>query len=243
MSKLNARAWRPMLIGCLILAATLSAGIGFHDATASANPTNSNVQTVNQTGQSFGVAWYTSTASTGSSITYGTSCASATKSVAELPSNGYSHLVNVQGGLNPNTTYYYKIVTNGTTDSNGGSCYTANTLASQAEPPTPATVYGVFETNNCSSPVSHGLVEVVIDQGSSGSSSETLATLTSSRGTWAIPFGVASMSDGTYETPAAGDTIDIQGFAPSSKVGGKDLAYNGKAQIFGPKTVCTQTYN
>ncbi|HZT96879.1 MAG TPA: fibronectin type III domain-containing protein [Chloroflexota bacterium] len=243
MSRIKKRIPRPLLVVSLVLATMLAAGLGFHQATANANSTNLNVQTVNQTGQSFGVAWYTTRATSGGSIDYGPTCATATHSVAEQPGNGYGHLVSVPGGLAPNTTYYYKIVSSGTVDSNGGTCYTAKTLPAQTLPPTPATIYGIFETNNCSTPVAGGLVEVSLDQGSSGSSSQTLATIASSTGTWAIPFGVAAMSDGTYESPAAGDTIEIHGIGPNGKTGEKDLAYNGKAQLIGPKTVCTFAYN
>jgi hypothetical protein len=129
-------------------------------------------------------------------------------------------------------------VVNGTV----GGCRSVTTLASQSVPPVPSAVYGRLRTNNCSTNVSGSLVEVAVNK-VGGSASLIYATITTNAGTWALPFGVAAMSNGTYASPALGDTIALTAVAPGNKSAAMNLSYNGKAQLVGPETLCTTTYS
>ena len=137
------------LVTLAILLALQTTG-GAQQVKATANPGDGAIQNVNLSDQGFGVAWTTLGSYTGSTVLYGTTCASATNRVSEVSGNGDVHLAAVSG-LKPNTKYYYKLDVNGVVDSNNGACYTATTFASQARPPVPAAVYGQARNASCGS--------------------------------------------------------------------------------------------
>ncbi len=198
---------------------------------------NANVQTVNVSDQSFTVYWTTPTAQTGSTILFGTSCASATRSVGEVPGNGYAHLVYSPGSLAANTTYYYKLVVGGVTDSNGGKCYSAKTYAPQTVPPPPATVGGYLRTGSaCSTPVTGAVVFVTVIH--NGVASAPLAVTSDSHGFYAIPFGDVTSASGQFVTKAKGDTIRIVAHGSAGKILGGSISYDGSSQVLHASNIC-----
>lgn len=195
---------------------------------------NTNIQVANLSDQSFGVTWDTASLDTGSSIQYGASCATATNTANEVPSNGYVHLANTPGGLAPNTRYFYKIVAGGVTDNNGGNCYQAQTFSPQAVPPQPETVYGVVGScTNCTGTLAGSLVMVTLTH--SGTVSAPLATIADSNGRWALPFADTTTTAGAYLPAAATDAIGFTGIVDGSHSGFGSVSYNGTAQLVGPE--------
>jgi hypothetical protein len=106
MNKLHSAGARALL-GLALVATATATGFGLYAASASTPVPVTGLQAVNLSAQSFGIAFQTAAAYTGSSLLYGTSCAATNTSASEVPSNGNSHLINVPGGLSAATTYYY----------------------------------------------------------------------------------------------------------------------------------------
>ena len=197
---------------------------------------NKNVQIVNLSDQSFGVIWTTPTVEKNSSMDYGTSCSAATTPVTEVSGNGRSHLVNSPGNLEANTTYYFKLVVGGVTDTNGGKCYQAHTFTQQTVPPAPAAALGFVKTAGCSAAQSGALVVLTLTYG--GKTSMPLATMSSSTGIWALPMGDTTTSTGGYVPLAKGDAVQAHVYRASGNVSSVSTSYNGSAQTLELQAVC-----
>lgn len=197
---------------------------------------NRGVTVTNVSDQSFSVTWTTQTRETGSSIKFGTSCATATGSASEMTSNGQAHLVNAPAGLAPATTYYFKVVAGGSTDDNQGNCYKATTFKRQSVPPPPSAAIGLIKSAHCAAGLSGGVVTLTVTH--KGVASLPLATISGSGGAWALPYADAANGSGTFVAPAKGDKITYTEFAGSGKPAHASVTYNGKAQILSVHKLC-----
>ncbi|GEM_PF-6717343 len=207
-----------------------------HTASATNPAGDANVYAANVSDQAFSVIWTTTTKATGSSIEYGTSCAGATTTAAETPSNGFVHLASTAGGLASNTTYFYKLIVNGIVDDNGGNCYRAHTYPSQAVPPPPLATYGIVKNASCAA-VAPGSIAVIFVQQPSGSSG-FLAAITDANGAYALPFGDATNGSGAYVSPKQGDTIWYVVATDAAHISSMKSTYNGTSQVVPAPTRC-----
>jgi hypothetical protein len=187
---------------------------------------NTNIQTVNLNDHHFSVEWFSDQSVTGS-IQYGTSCGAATTTSPEQLSNGYVHLASA-GGAGPlasDTTFYYKVVDNGSVDDNGGQCYTAKTFHQFASPGVPTTVYGFVKSGSgCSAAAYGALTTLTVTH--AGTTSLPLAAITSVSGGWNIVVGVAIDASGNFMNPTDGDTINVTAAGSVDSAGTQTAPYH-----------------
>jgi hypothetical protein len=222
----------------IALIAGMTAGIAFSipQPAAGGSIANKNVQVVNLSDQSFGVIWTTPASQTGSTLEYGRSCAATTAAATETLGLGFAHLVNTPGGLNPGTTYYFKLVVGGTVDNNSGNCYTATTYKTQSIPPPPAAAYGHVEVSSCKTPLSGALITMAVSH--NGAFSASLATITDTLGSFALPFGDVTNAAGVFRGPVKGDTIRYIAYPGGASPITKTVTYDGATQVLNLNSVC-----
>ncbi|HZT97842.1 MAG TPA: hypothetical protein VFB34_13495 [Chloroflexota bacterium] len=234
---------RRMIASALALLALVAFGAAGLTHTASA-ATNSRIQVVNISDQSFGVAWFSTGKVASSSIEYGTSCATASAKASEMPSDGFAHLAVTSGGLAANTTYYFKIVSGSSVDSNGGKCYQARTFPAESLPPPPNGIYGTVRTAGCKSTAPGSLIIVTVQHKTKTgiTTSSTMATMSSTfskmSGNWALPFAEATRVTGAFFSPAKGDTITFAAASDATHRSSGTVVYDGSSTLTGPVKVC-----
>src|SRR5579862_8426711 len=123
-------------------AAALIASLAVVTATAGASTKVgvSHVSEVNISDQSFSVSFITSNKVSKAVMLIGTSCKAATTRAPEMKgSNGFVHLVDAPGGLNPSSTYWIKLRLDGTAY---GACFRMHTYRTSSVPPPPDAIFG-----------------------------------------------------------------------------------------------------
>jgi len=204
--------------------------------------TNSSPLAVNIGAHDFAVEWTTDQSLTGS-IIYGTSCASAVSTGAEIDSNGYVHLAYASNGsttIAATTTYYYKLVDqvgNTTTiDDNGGRCYRVTTLPEPNDTLSADSVAGLVNyLPDCMQPAFGALVTLTVTHGST--QSLPLAVTSSPTGEWFIIIGQATDASGKLLHPVAGDTLNISVAAALGNTKTETVSYNPNAAPDGVQQV------
>jgi hypothetical protein len=196
---------RSLALSLLLVAALAGALVPAYGR--GANAAGAAPQVVNLTDHDFSVAWQTDTQTDGS-ILFGTSCANAVNGgQAEEDSDGTVHLVDAGGNLQADTTYYYKVVSGGVTDDNGGQCYQVHTFHQLSSLGTPDAVWGNLFAADCTTPFSGALVTLTIQHNST--TSLPLAATSAASGEWVITVGNALDSSGNPLTPVSGDQVTI----------------------------------
>jgi len=196
--------------------------------------TNSAPLAVNVGAHDFGVEWTTDQQLTGS-IIYGTTCASAISTGAEIDSNGYVHLADAGNGtttIAASTTYYYKLVdqmgNRQTIDDNGGQCYRVTTLPESNGILSSDAVIGLVDyLPDCTQPALGALVTVTVTHGNT--QSLPLAVTSSPTGGWFIVVGQATDASGNLLHPVAGDALNISVAAALGNTKTETASYNPKA--------------
>lgn len=204
--------------------------------------TNSTPLAVNVEAHDFGVEWTTDQFLTGS-IIYGTSCASAIATGAEIDSNGYVHLADASNGtttIAASTTYYYKLVdqvgNSQTIDDNGGQCYRVTTLPESTGTLSADTVIGAVNyLPDCTQPALGALVTLTVTHGSI--QSLPLAVTSSPTGGWFIVIGQATNASGNLLHPVAGDALNISVAAALGDTKTETASYNPAAATDGLQQV------
>lgn len=177
------------------------------------------VKISNVTSKTFTVSWVTPDNPSSGYIRYGKSVSLGKFSLDERDQKiealgQYSvHHVNV-GGLDPQTTYYFKLVSQGKESDQNGSPYSVTTLPMNYSSPALAPTYGlVLEENG--KPPKEGVVYVTI------SNSNSVSTLIELSGNWLVPLSSLSSPDPKKPFKInAGDfeEIFVQGSEKTSKV-------------------------
>jgi len=178
-------------------------------------PVISDIRITNVTDKSFSISWLTDVAA-GGQVNYGVTPAlgSTRGHDPDIGTSTYVHHVTI-GGLAPNTTYYFDVVSNGGIDDNGGAHYQFTTPDSLSVPGVDY-VFGTVYQQDGTTPVPGAVAYVtLVDRDGSGSpgGSATLSAVTNSGGVWFV--NLASVRMGDYSTffaytAAGGDDLHIQ---------------------------------
>lgn len=173
------------------------------------------IQTVNLTDTGFTVIWVSETKEQGT-VKYGTSKTDLSNSAVDqrdgLTTKGayYVHMVDVTR-IQPETTYYYEVVSGSNTYDNNGAKYSLKTYATLSSPPPFESVTGAV-TNL----PEHGEVIVLayikdVDGSGSTGNSNRLATVVDENGKWILSIGDSRTADGsTYYEYTSGDTFQME---------------------------------
>jgi len=97
-----------------------------------------------------------------------------------------THHVSI-GNLNPETTYYYEIISGSTVDNNGGFYYSFNTMKVPSEPPPNCPVYGWVYLEDGTTPAEGAVVYLEVVNG--GVQSYWISALVNSGGIWVLNLG------------------------------------------------------
>src|SRR3989344_515252 len=205
----------PTLIGLLLVGTVVfTVRFAFNQVSplltkASETTTPKEVTITNVSDTAFTVSWMTSTPTTGSvrlegklpATMYYDERINLSASSPSSPAQSYTtHMVTLRS-LKPETTYTFRILSNGKSFQNHAKPYEARTapqLASLGTAIEPA--YGQV-TNPSGEPAEGAIVELTLSGG------QPLTTLTKSGGTWVIPLNRARTDDLSAYI-AAGDRID-----------------------------------
>lgn len=155
------------------------------------------VKISNVTSRTFTVSWVTSDNPSSGYIKYGKSASLGKFSLDERDQKidalgQYNvHHVNMDG-LDPQATYYFKLVSQGKEYDQNGSPYSVTTLPLNYSSPTLAPTYGLILEEN-GQPPKEGIVYVTID------GSSPVSALIKSSGNWLVPL--SSLSSPDLKTP------------------------------------------
>lgn len=211
----------------LALSIVVAAGLVLPRTAARADgPAVPNVQIVNLSDQDFAVSWSTDVAAS-SSIAFGTSCASATTPGAPDTGDGYVHLIDANGSLIPDTTYYYTLSNNGVVDNNGGSCYTVTTDRSFASPPIPNTIDGYVKAGGCDVAAAGALLTVTVTRGSMTSLPLATTTNGDNGGGWNIVIDEATTPGGSLMNPQKDDILNVTAADQTGNTASEQVTYPG----------------
>jgi len=205
--KITARTL-PSLICTVTLLLSLQAS-----ATSVPRGTISDVRIANVSDKGFTVSWTTNVAAAGR-VNYGSTPALGSSRADDPDARPYTHHVSL-GGLNPSTSYYFDVVSDGYTDDNGGSHYSVTTGPTLAIPGMD-TVYGQVFRPGGVTPVAGAIVYVTVaDRNGSGGSgrSAALSALSDADGYWfANLASVRTASHAGYfsYSAAGGDDLELQ---------------------------------
>jgi len=186
---------------------------------------------------SFTVSWITASDEEGY-VEYGTTAALGSTAHDERGAGTVddTHHVKVDGGLLPNTLYYYDIISGETRDNNGGAHYRTIT-GPTLEIPQPDDILGLVFKNDGTTPAEGAIVYIRIG------SSQELSTLVESSGWWGVNLGGMRAQD--YQQPfpytaTAHVSLFAQGAADGTDAGTCTVAV-ARVQApdlkFGPPTV------
>ncbi|MGB0384991.1 MAG: peroxidase family protein [Ardenticatenaceae bacterium] len=172
------------------------------------------VQISNVRDVSFTLSWLTNVATTGE-VRYGTDPNNLNQTVYDVRGQATSdetHYVTI-GNILGGTTYYFDVVSCGTTDNNGGNHYSVTTAPSLGVPASD-TVFGkVFESDG-TTPANGTIVYITLkDNDSSGSSGQaTLLSAIVDNGFWATNLGNARLPDlsAYFQYAASGDQLMLE---------------------------------
>lgn len=172
------------------------------------------IQVANLTDTGFSVIWVSKEKEQGT-VKYGTSKTSLSNTASDqrdgLTTKGsyYVHLVDITR-IQPETTYYYEVVSGSNTYDNNGAKYTLKTFATLNSPPPFESI-----TGQISNLPEHGEVVVLAyiqDVDSSGSSGDStkMATLIDDNGKWILSIGDSRIQNGSaYYEYTSGDSMKI----------------------------------
>lgn len=184
------------------------------DGTQSENFGEKTVEIVNLTDTGFTVVWISQIKEQGY-IQYGTSKDSLTNKVYDerdgLTTKGtyYTHSVSISR-LQPETTYYFEVVSGDETYNNQEQKFSANTFATLSSPPPFDSVSGIITDMP-----DHGeviLTAYIEDKDESGSTGKSLkmSTLVDENGKWILSIADSRTSDGAeYFEYTNGDSFNI----------------------------------
>lgn len=192
---------KPKNIRFTILVIALAIGFTINWAFA-AETTISDVQASNYTSSSVTISFITNVITSGATVYYGTT--TSLGSEASDAQEDDTHYVAVTG-LNPETLYYYKVVSGGVTDDNNGNYYTF-TSAQTAPGGAQYIVYGhVFhDRGNAVRTIVYLRVTHV------GVASHFLSALTDNDGNWSLNLSnLKSSEDGSVLNYSSGDPIYV----------------------------------
>jgi hypothetical protein len=162
-----------------------------------------NIQIFNVTANSFDIAWVTDAPTTGK-VQYGTTSGTATIDATDIRGasyNGTTHLINVRN-LEPEKTYFYKVVS--------GKAYTSNTESIQTTKVVitePVPVFGTAGAENADKIIRAYLLE----KGSGQKASTIIGTVTSSNGSWSLDAGNFRKTDGNRFESLSNYLIQLEG--------------------------------
>ncbi|MBC8422391.1 MAG: fibronectin type III domain-containing protein, partial [Chloroflexi bacterium] len=174
----------------------------------------SEVRVTNVRDTSFTVSWVTDRTATGE-VHYGVDPASLSQIAHDDRGAGTSddtHYVTLTG-LTPNTSYYFDVVSDGTTDDNGGAHYSVATGPTLSLPSSD-TVYGQVFKADGTTPAEGAIVYIeLFDNNGTGSSGQAafLSALVEGSGYWFTNLGNARTADlsGYFSYSASGDGVDL----------------------------------
>ena len=174
----------------------------------------SEVWVTNVRDTSFTVSWVTNEAATGE-VHYGTDPVNLNLVAyddRDTGTNDDTHHVTLTG-LAPETTYYFDVVSDGTTDDNGGTHYSVTTGPTLGLP-APDTIYGQVFKADGTTPAEGAIVYITLfDDDGSGSPGQAapLSALVESSGYWFANLGNARTADlsGYFSYSASGDGVDM----------------------------------
>ena len=179
--------------------------------TSGETPTISHVQISNVRDTGFTVSWVTDISSTGE-VHFGTTPGLGQVAYDDRGSGVLddTHHVTI-GGLMPETTYYFDVVSGATTDDNGGAHYSVSTGPTLSLPAVD-TIYGqVFQANG-STPAEGTIVYIELrDADGSDSSAGLLSTLVDADGWWYANLAEARTEhpDAYFVYSAGGDEVSL----------------------------------
>lgn len=199
-------------------------------ATPTPVPANSAVilggrgRVANVAARSFSVLWMTDAATTGQ-INYGTTAALGTTAFDRRGAqfSGQTHFVDV-AGLQPNTTYFFDVVSGGTIDNNAGQHFQMRTGPEIGTPPQANRLVGQVLNPGGASPAGGALLWANLKdangQGTSGSS-QLLATLAEPDGRFNLTLDPRVPDLSAYFIYSnSGDQIEVAARAPTGEASG-----------------------
>ena len=176
-------------------------------------PVISEIQETNVRDTSFTISWITDLVS-GGYIEFGTTgglgqTADDTRGVSHSGTTHYTQLM----GLEPETTYYYDVISGSTRDDNGGLHYLLTTGPTLSIP-SPDTAYGhVFKTGGITPAEGTIAYLTLVDNDGSGTmvQSAEMSSLVDASGYWFFNLGNARLNDhsGYFVYSLSGDNLDI----------------------------------
>lgn len=174
----------------------------------------SEVRTTNVRDNTFVVSWVTDQTATGE-VHYGTDASDLNQTAEDdrgAGTNDDTHYVTLMD-LSPETTYYFDIVSGGTTDDNGGAHYTV-TMGPVLSPPASDTIYGQVFKADGTTPAEGAIVYITLrDADGSDSSGEAapLSSLVDDTGYWHASLGNARTPDlsSYFSYSVSGDEVEL----------------------------------
>jgi len=181
---------------------------------SSASGQISNVQISNLTSSSATITWSTPGSSDGCVI-YGLATDALDDTTCDTRPDDDVHYVEITG-LSAKTAYYFEVVSGGTSDSNGGACYTFTTA--DVGNGLYYVILGWVMLSDGTTPAGGTIVTACVK--SNGSLSYPLSRLTYPNGVWSLNLGdLKNPADGTVLAYNAGDTIFVHAQGGADGVG------------------------
>jgi hypothetical protein len=173
------------------------------------------VQVTNVRDATLNVSWVTDQLATGE-VHYGIDPANLDQTAYDdrgAETSDDTHYVTLVG-LTPNTAYYFDVVSDGTTDDNGGAHYTVTTGPTLGLPGSD-TIYGQVFKADGTTPAEGAIVYITLrDADGSGSSGEAapLSALVDESGYWSTNLGDARLADLSdyFDYSASGDQVRLE---------------------------------
>lgn len=238
-------------VGLLVVALILSTiffqqGLGVFSPRATPESTPKQVRITNLTESSFTISFLTEGEVSGA-VKFGTE-ENALKQTATDHRDGLSgtigkyklHYINVRG-LQPNTTYYYVLNTNGgTLFDNNGAPFKVITARKSGSPIAAKTIYGTVSSES-GAPAEGAVVYIAID------GAGEMSSLVASSGSWAIPLSNARTVDGAEYAKVDDDTtlqVFVQGDTATEIARGTTTVADAQpipALVFGQTAIVSNT--
>ena len=177
--------------------------------------TASEVRVTNVRDTSFAVSWITDIPSDGH-VNYGTDPAALDQTVYDdrgAETSDDTHHVTLLD-LTPENTYYFDVVSDGTTDDNGGAHYSVTTGPTLGLPPSDQIFGQVFKEDGTTLAEGTIVYITLFDDDGSGSSGQAaeLSSLVDNTGYWYANLGNARTSDlsAYFDYSASGDQVRLE---------------------------------
>lgn len=173
------------------------------------------VRVTNVRDESFTVSWVTNRSAAGE-VHYGTDPANLNQTAPDDRGAGThddTHYVTL-ANLTPETTYYFDVASDGTTDDNGGTHYTVTTGPTLGVP-LPDIIYSRVFSSDGVTPAEGAIVYILLrDADGKGSSGEArpLSALVASNGDWHTDLGNVRTADlsGYFSYSRNGDEVELR---------------------------------